>query len=44
MKPQETFHNVETGEITVRQISDEEYAALIEFGWTPENAEEATPE
>jgi len=34
--------NVETGETTERQMTEEEYAALIQYGWTGNPVEEPT--
>jgi hypothetical protein len=39
-----TFYDVITGEEMTRELTDEEYAALIESGWTPGEAEEASEE
>jgi hypothetical protein len=44
MKPQGTFHDAATGETTVRELTDEEYADLIASGWTLEPQEETPSE
>lgn len=35
MKPQITIHNAETNETVVREMTDDEYQALLDSGWTP---------
>lgn len=35
MKPKITVHNSLTGNNEVREMTEEEYAALLESGWTP---------
>jgi hypothetical protein len=42
MKPK--IHINDAGVITEREMTDEEYAALIESGWTETPPEEATEE
>lgn len=41
-KPTGVWVDVATGETVVREMTDEEYAALLESGWTP--GEEDTSE
>lgn len=41
-KPFTGIHDALTGATEVREMTDEEYAALLESGWTP--GEEDTPE
>ena len=41
MKPTLTDHDAQTGVTVVREMTDEEHAALIESGWTEEGE---TPE
>jgi len=43
MKPTITEHDAITGETVGREMTDDEYAALIAAGWTLEPQEE-TPE
>jgi len=43
-RPNITNHDAATGETIERELTDEEYAALIESGWTETPAEEATSE
>lgn len=34
--PNITFHDAATGETIERKMTEEEYSALLESGWTPE--------
>jgi hypothetical protein len=43
VNPKGTFHDAITGETIERELTEEEYAALIESGWT-ENPEETSGE
>jgi hypothetical protein len=43
-RPNITTHDAATGTTEVREMTEEEYAALIESGWTENAPEEATPE
>lgn len=36
MKPTLTDHDAQTGVTVAREMTDEEYAALLESGWTEE--------
>jgi hypothetical protein len=44
MRPIIEITDVATGHIEIREMTDEEYAALIESGWTETPPEEATEE
>jgi hypothetical protein len=35
-RPNITTHDAATGTTEVREMTEEEYAALLETGWTPE--------
>jgi len=41
-KPKTTIHDAMTGVTETREMTDDEYAALVESGWT-ETAPEETP-
>jgi hypothetical protein len=41
-KPQITIHDALTDVSISREMTDEEYAALVETGWTMEPKDEAT--
>jgi hypothetical protein len=43
-RPNTTTHDAITGETIEREMTEEEYAALIESGWTETPPEEATEE
>ena len=43
-RPSATFHDALTGTTEVREMTEEEYAALLESGWTETPAEEAPTE
>ena len=43
-RPMTAEWNCETQTETIREMTEEEYAALIESGWTETAPEEATPE
>ena len=43
MKPQIDIHDAETGECVSREMTDEEYEALLASGWTPEAPVEPDP-
>lgn len=42
-KPNITMFDALTGETIVREMTDEEYAALIESGWTETGSQESAP-
>jgi hypothetical protein len=43
-RPITTTHNAITGQTIEREMTEEEYAALVESGWTETPAEEAPEE
>ena len=43
MKPQIDIHDAETGESISREMTDEEYEALLASGWTPEAPDAPEP-
>lgn len=41
-RPESTFHDAQTGVTVIRPMTDEEYAALLESGWTETTEEPAS--
>jgi hypothetical protein len=40
MRPEITIHDAETGETVTREMTEAEYAELLDSGWTPDEPTE----
>ena len=44
MRPNIVNNNVETGIVEIREMTEEEYAALLATGWTEEGNDDLAPQ